>query len=104
MTAYVLFDIREITDQETFELYKSQVLPTTQQYDGAYRVVSGAPRTLEGEWDPKFVVLIEFPSRERAEEWYDSDAYTSIRKLRQSSADSIGVMLSGVDETNESTS
>ena len=38
------------------------------------------------------VVVVEFPSRERAREWYDSDAYKAIRHLRIESARYIGVL------------
>jgi uncharacterized protein (DUF1330 family) len=102
MTAYVLFDIQNVSDEETFKRYESQVMATTAQFDGVYRVVSGDARALEGSWDPRFVVLLEFPSRARAEEWYDSDAYAPLKKLRQSSTDCIGVILSGTDETMRS--
>jgi len=41
------------------------------------------------------VVVVEFPSRERAREWYDSDAYKAIRHLRTESARYIGVLAEG---------
>jgi hypothetical protein len=40
-------------------------------------------------------VVAEFPSRERAREWYDSDAYKAIRHLRIESARYIGVLAEG---------
>ncbi|GAA4724214.1 DUF1330 domain-containing protein [Nocardioides endophyticus] len=96
MTGYVLFDVQNVLDEEAFKNYESQVVATTAQFDGVYRVVSGDARALEGSWDPRFVVLIEFPSREKAEEWYGSEAYAPLKKIRQSSADCIGVIFSGV--------
>jgi uncharacterized protein (DUF1330 family) len=102
MTAYVLFDIQKVTDEDTFKRYQSQVAATTVQFDGVYRVVSGDARALEGAWDPTFVVMIEFPNRAKAEEWYESDAYAPLKRLRQASTNCIGVILSGLDETTTS--
>jgi uncharacterized protein (DUF1330 family) len=103
MTAYALFDIQHVSDEETFKRYESQVAEVTAQFGGSYRVVSGDARVLEGSWSPRFVVIIEFPSRERAEAWYDSDDYAPLKKLRQASTDCIGVIFSGVDEIDSTT-
>src|ERR1700746_3542939 len=98
MTAYVLFDIQHVSDEETFKRYASEAQATTSKFGGIYRVVSGDARALEGAWHPKFVVIIEFPSRQIAEDWYNSDDYAPLKKLRQSSTDSFGAVFSGVDE------
>ena len=37
---------------------------------------------LEGEWQHPRLVIIQFPSRTAAEDWYDSEAYQKIISLR----------------------
>jgi uncharacterized protein (DUF1330 family) len=104
MTAYVLFDIQRVSDEETFKRYATEAQVTTERFGGVYRVVSGEARALEGTWNPTFVVILEFPSRAKAEEWYNSDDYAPLKKLRQSSTESIGAIFSAVDEEVASTS
>jgi uncharacterized protein (DUF1330 family) len=38
---------------------------------------------MEGEWKYDRMVLLEFPNKEQALEWYNSDAYQSAKKIRQ---------------------
>ena len=46
---------------------------------------------LEGSWDPKRLVVLEFESMEQAKAWYDSPEYADLKKLRQSA--SIGKLI-----------
>ena len=38
-----------------------------------------------GDWKPKYLTILEFPSKQRLLEWYDSDAYRPWRELRERS-------------------
>ncbi len=52
------------------------------------------PLALEG--DPmQAVVLIEFPDRAAAEAWYNSEAYLSLRELRQRAAPGRAILFEG---------
>ncbi len=51
---------------------------------------------LEGEWQNPRTVIIEFPSREAAQGWYDSDAYRKIIGLRHQSSKGNLVILDGI--------
>jgi uncharacterized protein (DUF1330 family) len=50
---------------------------------------------VEGSWPFTRTVLIEFPSKELARAWYDSDEYQAVVGLRHSSATSNVVIVSG---------
>nr|WP_180166559.1 DUF1330 domain-containing protein [Stenotrophomonas sp. SbOxS2]NYT99408.1 DUF1330 domain-containing protein [Stenotrophomonas sp. SbOxS2] len=104
MAAYTLFDIWQVTDQDAFGLYASEVMAAAKLFGGVHLVASGAPAALDGQCIPRFVVLIEFPSREKAAAWYSSDLYAPLKKLRHASAESFFIVFSGLDEKNESTS
>lgn len=95
MAAYVIVDITGMKDPEGLEQYREQVLPLVEQYDGRYLAVSDTIQTLEGAWTPGFVVLLEFDSMERAQEFYDCPAYQPLKSLRQQSIDSNIVVVDG---------
>ena len=61
MTAYVIADI-DIHDQDTYREYSALVPDTLRPYGGRFLVRGGAFETLEGDWRPRRVVVLEFPA------------------------------------------
>jgi uncharacterized protein (DUF1330 family) len=96
MPAYVFFDIFEIIDQKKMEEYGRRIGATVEQYGGQYLVRGGKLNVVEGDWHPVIPVIIEFPSLERAHEWYDSDEYKELRALRFGAAKLNAVLIEGV--------
>lgn len=95
MKAYVIVQER-IDDQEMFDRYKSQVLPTLEPFGGQFLVRGGAYTVLEGNWALERVAMLEFPSRENAERWYNSPAYQEILPLRVKCGESNFIIIDGV--------
>ena len=62
----------EVFDQEQYDIYRAQVLPTVEAHGGRFLVRGGPFEVLEGDWQPQRVVTIEFPSVEAARGWYFS--------------------------------
>ncbi len=93
--AYVINDM-EVTDPVTFDEYRKVSPPTVALYGGRFLARGGATRTLEGGWSPKRLVILEFPSVERAQAWLDSPEYAPARRLRQASAHSNLIVTEGV--------
>jgi uncharacterized protein (DUF1330 family) len=98
MSAYFLFHNKRVRDPDQLDRYKQAVAPIVSAYGGTYRVIGGEPTVLEGEWHPSFLVLVEFPSRERATSWYGSEEYRELKAQRLAAVDSEGVLLVGLDE------
>lgn len=96
MSAYCLFDNLEVIDSAKLEEYKKRALPVVEQYGGRYVVLGGKFDLVEGEWEPTFPVMIEFPSLEQAHRWYDSDEYRDLKALRLSAVRSNAVFIEGV--------
>ena len=94
MPAYVIVDL-EVTDPVVFEEYRQLVPATIQQYGGRYLVRGGAVESLEGGWEPKRVVVLEFPSLEQARRWYDSEEYRYPKSLRFKAATSRLILVEG---------
>ena len=95
MAALVVVDI-EITDPVRYEEYRRLAAPTVAAFGGKYLVRGGRVETLEGEWHPGRLVVLEFPSPERAREWWDSELYREARNLRQTCARTEMILVEGV--------
>ena len=94
MAAYVLVDI-EVTDQETYDDYRRQVPPLVEKYGGKYLVRGGDLETLEGDWKPKRLIVLEFPSVANAKQFYDSEEYGPLKALRIKATNSKMVLVEG---------
>ena len=49
----------------------------------------------EGNWQPKRVVVLEFPSLEQAKRWYNSEEYRGPKALRFKTATSKMILVEG---------
>ncbi|MBL1093324.1 MULTISPECIES: DUF1330 domain-containing protein [Streptomyces] len=82
MSTYLINHLRipgDVPNEEGLS-YLEQVEATVKPYGGKW-LANGEVTVVEGAW-PGLVVLMEFPDRTAAEEWYDSPAYRRIRPLR----------------------
>jgi uncharacterized protein (DUF1330 family) len=95
MPAYVIVDI-QVHDPVKFEEYKKQAPASIAAYGGKYLARGGASETLDGTWAPERVVLLEFPSMDRAREWYNSEKYAEAIRLRHASATSQFLLVEGL--------
>ena len=94
MSAYVLVDI-EVTDPVGYEEYKKLAPATIAQYGGKYIARGGKTETLEGEWSPKRLVILEFESVERAKAWLNSPEYREPRQMRQRTTHTNMIVIEG---------
>lgn len=95
MSAYCLFDVLEVTDPEKLEQYRSGVLATVERHGGRYLTVGGKCDVVEGQWQPRFPVLIEFPSLQQAHDWYSSEEYRPLKELRLAATKGNAVFIEG---------
>lgn len=94
MAAYCLFDIIEIHNPDAMNEYRSKVVETVSKFNGIYTVIGGGV-VKEGNLKPVFPVMIEFPSMEIAESWYNSPEYQPLKQLRLSAVTSNAVFFEG---------
>lgn len=95
MSAYVIVEI-DIVDPAGYEEYKKLAGATVEKYGGEYIVRGGAAETLEGDWDPKRIVVLRFDSRQRAKEWLNCEEYHEPRKMRHRTAKTKMILVEGV--------
>jgi uncharacterized protein (DUF1330 family) len=95
MVAYVIVDI-EVTDPAAFEDYRSAIGANIAAFGGRYLARGGTTEVLEGNWTPKRLVILEFPTMARLKEWYNSPEYAPLLNLRKASASSNLVITDGI--------
>lgn len=95
MSAYLIAEV-EVTDPAVFEQYRAGVPATIAAYGGKYLVRGGALEVLEGTWQPKRVILLQFDSMARLKEWYGSKEYAPLLTLRKKCATTSVVAIEGV--------
>jgi uncharacterized protein (DUF1330 family) len=91
--AYLVVTIKEILDQAAFDEYAERVRPILNQYGGRWVAIEAQHVTRAGAWPYVRTVLVEFPSIERVQQWYDSPEYREIIPLRQRAIDANIVMV-----------
>lgn len=95
MAAYVILDI-DVKDPAGYEEYKKRGAPTILAYGGRPLARGGRTEVLEGNWQPKRVVIIEFNTLEEVKRWWNSPEYNEAKKLRHKSADTNVIFLEGL--------
>jgi len=86
----------EIVDPVGYEEYKKLAGATVEKYGGKYLVRGGKTDVLEGDWNPKRIVMLEFPTMERAKEWLNCEEYREPRKMRHRTAKTNMILAEGV--------
>ena len=95
MPAYIVVDIT-VEDAQTYERYRALAPPSIALYGGRYLVRGGATEALEGTWTPSRLVILEFPTAERAQAWWASPEYAEAKALRQTCARTDMLLVEGI--------
>ena len=96
MAVYLVADLN-ITNPEEFQKYGQRVVDIVKQYGGRYLVRGGESEILEGNWKPKRLTIVEFPTTEHVKRWYESPEYQAIIGFRHRSArDHLTIISGGV--------
>jgi uncharacterized protein (DUF1330 family) len=95
MPAYVIANV-DVKDPVRYEDYKKMVPSSITKYGGKFVARGGKIDVLEGDWQPTRLVIIEFPSAERAREWWHCEEYAEAKALRQATSKGTLLILEGV--------
>jgi len=94
MSAYVIFFVDEISDEERLAVYRAAAHPTVSESGGRIIVAYGQHEVVEG--DPMVgVVMVEFSSYQSAYDWYHSPRYTEAAAIRKSGSKCRVVIVNG---------
>ena len=86
MTAYIIVGLSP-KDEEKIQQYGAQVPPTLAKYKGEI-IIKGAVEQLHGHFDYKAQVILAFPTRDAAYNWYHSEDYQALISTRNQGMDS----------------
>ncbi len=96
MPAYIIVET-DVTNPEQYEQYKAASPAAIAAGGGHFLVRGGELVTLEGDWYPPRLVVLEFADLSAARRWYESETYQSVKKLREGAASFRAVAVQGVD-------
>jgi uncharacterized protein (DUF1330 family) len=81
MPAFVISEVA-ILDETIANEYRPIAAASIAEYGGRYLARGVEPDVVEGPPTTARIVIVEFPSLQRAREWYASDSYARALKLR----------------------
>ena len=84
-SAYVLANVT-VTNPEQYEQYKKLSTIAMQAHGAEVCIRGGNVQVLEGDWSPGRIVLLKFPSMEKARAFYDSPEYQAAKNAREGAA------------------
>ena len=95
MSAYVIFDV-EIHDPARYQAFMLGVRPALEAAGARYLARGGAHQVHEGDWTPRRIVLIEFPSTEAWLSFYNGDTYQGLKAVRDACSSARLVSVEGL--------
>jgi uncharacterized protein (DUF1330 family) len=95
MSAYVIVEVA-IHDHKEYEEYKKLTPETISAFNGRFVVRGGRTITLEGDWKPERIVVLEFPTVAQANQWWNSEIYTKAKGIRHKAAKTKMIIVEGV--------
>ena len=95
MSAYVIFDV-EIREPARYQEFMNGVKPALEKAGARYLVRGGAHHVHEGDWEPRRIVLLEFPSLAAWEEFYNGPTYQGLKSIRDTCSSARLVSVEGL--------
>ena len=85
MPAYLIARV-DVTDWDRYREYTKATPSAIAKFGGKFIVRGGEIVTFEGPQETRRLVILEFPTLDRAKEFYHSAEYSEVRKLREGAA------------------
>ncbi len=95
MSAYIIVEV-SIHDPELMQEYRKHVPATLAAYEGKFIIRGGQTTLLEGDWNPQRIVVLEFPTVEKAKAWWHSEIYAEPKLMRQAAGVTKMIIVEGV--------
>ena len=95
MPAYVIANI-DVKDPARYADYIRMSPASIEKFGGRFIARGAKTEVLEGTFQPKRLVLLEFPSAEVARKWWASDDYAPAKALRQATSTGDLILIEGL--------
>jgi uncharacterized protein (DUF1330 family) len=96
MPAYAIFDV-EIRDLRRYQDFMTQVKPALEAAGARYLARGGSHKVHEGDWAPRRIVLLEFPSVAAFESFYNGPVYQGLKSVRDECSSARLVSVEGIE-------
>ena len=96
MPVYLIIDIT-VTDPDVYGEFVERVPAVVEQYGGRYLARSAEVSTMVGDWQPEWIVLIEFETIEQVQEFFAAPEYLALVPLREQSAATRAIIVEGYE-------
>ena len=96
MTAFVIFDV-DISDMARYQEFMTGVKPALEMAGAKYLARGGAHKVHEGDWEPRRIVLLEFPSVAAWESFYNGETYQGLKSVRDACSSARLVSVQGLE-------
>ncbi len=96
MSAAYLIAQLKVTNSENYKEYIEKVPKIIKKYGGEYLARGGEYTVVEGEDNYPRIIIIKFPSYEKALEWYHSEDYKPIKQIRLDNSEGTNIIIKGV--------
>lgn len=94
MKSYLVLDLA-VNDFGGFKKYIAGIPAFIAKHSGRYLVQGTEPTTIEGDWKPERMVILEFPEREKAEAFLSDPEIQGLFKIRHDTTTSKLVLVDG---------
>ena len=82
MTAYVIIDL-DVFDIEHYLAYQQAIRPVLETAGARYLARGGAFKVYDGDYQPRRLIVLEFPSLEAVDAFYESEGYRALEPQRR---------------------
>lgn len=96
MTVYMIADV-EVIDPEAYQQYIQMAPDIISRFGGRYLVRGGAVEVIEGEWNPRRLVIEAFDSLEQVKQWLASPEQQRANEIRHKAAKTNLIIVQGAD-------
>jgi len=95
MPAYLIYRAH-VHDADAYRAYMARTPDAIAAFGGRFLARGGETVTMEGAPETARVIIVEFPSREAAKAFYDSDVYRAAMPFRRDCAQVQMVIVDGL--------
>tara|TARA_B100000524_G_C23633923_1_gene364206 strand:- start:41 stop:331 length:291 start_codon:yes stop_codon:yes gene_type:complete len=92
---YVIAQLK-VKNPENYKEYVNKVTPIVKKFGGEFLVRNGEYKIFDGETDFPRIILLKFPSYERALQWYNSEEYKPVKQIRLDNAEGTNIIIRGL--------
>jgi uncharacterized protein (DUF1330 family) len=95
VTVYAIAQLR-FTDRAAYDRYQARFMEVFRRHPGTLLAADEAPQVIEGHWEREKLVLMSFPDEAAFRGWAQSPEYQEISKDRQAGADTLVLLVKGL--------